>query len=64
MKARLYIAKQSYPNHRGERLQSYAIWLKRRWWRRREFCGYAFEFDRAWVAMQVAGATINGNQFR
>lgn len=47
---KLYIRKQNYPDHWGERPTSYAIWLKRSWWRRREFLGYSWSFGRAYQA--------------
>ena len=49
---RLYIEKQNYPDFRGERPTSYAIWLKRAWWRRREFVGYCWQRERADTIVQ------------
>lgn len=56
---RLYIEKQNYPDFRGERPTSYAIWLKRCWWQRRQFLGYCREFGRAW---QIAAVIVKSIQ--
>lgn len=51
----IYIAKQAYPNFRGERPVSFAIYLKREWWRPRQFIGYCWSFGRAYqIAMFLA----------
>lgn len=55
---RLYSQEQYYPDHQGRKLKSWAIWLKRDWWRRREFVGYCFNRARAYQAMCLIVKTM------
>lgn len=53
----IYIRPQWYPIHNGSLPRSYAIWLRRRWYLPRQFCGYAFSFARAYQAAALIKET-------
>lgn len=55
----IYIRPQWYPMHNGSLPRSYAVWLKRSWRHKREFCCYAFEFSRAWQAAALIAVTYS-----
>jgi len=57
---KLCIVRQYFPDHLGNRPMSWAIYLRRNWWRRDQFCCYAFSLGRAYQALLLLQKTLEG----